>query len=57
MSNVDESWFFCNSWECKYRKNEKLKNKMLCDMAFDGCPYDDEFYEELRNRKEVNKDD
>lgn len=49
--SIDESWFFCNSWECQHRKNEKYKNKMLCDIVFDGCPYDDELFETLREKK------
>lgn len=54
---LDESWFFCNEWKCEHRKNEKHKCKNLCDLVFDGCPDDDEFYKELRKKKEVEKDE
>lgn len=50
-----EGWFFCNNWECEHRKNEKYKIETLCDLVYDGCPYDDEFYKSLRNNKKVEE--
>ena len=45
-----EGMFYCNEWECPHRKNEKYKISSLCDLVWDGCPYDEEFYESLRNK-------
>lgn len=44
---MSEADYFCNNWECEYRKNNKYKTKIFCDLVWDGCPYDDEFYKLL----------
>lgn len=32
---MKEEDYFCNEWDCEYRKNEKYKNKKCCDLAWD----------------------
>lgn len=51
MSNFNENEFFCNDWDCECRKNEKCKNKINCDLVYDGCPYDEEFYKSLKEKE------
>ena len=51
---MDKSYWFCNEWECPYRKNLKYIEPILCDNVWnDECPYADEFYKSL---KEINND-
>jgi hypothetical protein len=47
----DEGMWFCNEWECKYRKNEIHKHDIYCDLVWDGCPDDEEFFKELYKHK------
>lgn len=49
---MDESMWFCNEWDCKYRKNEQHKATSLCDNVWnDECPYDDKFYKSLNTKR------
>lgn len=49
---MEESDYFCNSWECPHRKNGIHKNEMLCDLVWCGCPDDDETLKQIENSKE-----
>lgn len=50
---LNESDYFCNEWNCEYRKNETHKNKILCDNVWnDECPYDEEFYKSLNKESD-----
>lgn len=53
---MDESYYFCNEWQCPNRKNEIHKNEMLCDLVWDGCHDDIEKYlSDMRRRRECEK--
>lgn len=35
---MKELCYFCNEWECPYRKNEVHKNENECDLVWGDCP-------------------
>lgn len=45
---MNEEEYYCNEWECPFRKNEKCKNECCCDWAWhwDAPCNNEDFYKQ-----------